>query len=97
MGLLFLCLMPNGRSFQALFLQTLFQPTLLLFSQTLMIQMLNPFYYPVVPEALFIYFLPVFLSVIYMDEFYYSVFKFTDSSVREVFPYCFLEGLPGVR
>ena len=48
-------------------------------------------------EALFIYFLPVFLSVIYMDEFYYSVFKFTDSSVREVFPYCFLEGLPGVR
>ena len=48
-----------------------------------MIQMLNPFYYPVVPEALFIYFLPVFLSVIYMGEFYCSVFKFTDSSVRE--------------
>lgn len=31
MGLLFLCLMPNEGSFQVLFLQTLFQPTLLLF------------------------------------------------------------------
>lgn len=82
MGLRILCLMPNEGSFQALFFKPSFSPHSCS-SQTLMIQMLNPFYYPIIPEALFIYFLPVFLSVMYTDEFYCSVFKFTGSSVRE--------------
>lgn len=69
--------------FRCCFFKPSFSPHSCSSSQTLMIQMLNPFYYPVVPEALFIYFLPVFLPVIYMGEFYCSVFKFTDSSVRE--------------
>ena len=82
MGLRFLCLMPNEGSFQALFFKPSFSPHSCS-SQTLMVQMLSPFYYPIIPEALFIYFLPVFLSVIYMGELYCSVFKFTDSSLRE--------------